>query len=119
MEYNLNDYLSCEILFNKTRTKAWLGQPHLIKKLKATFSDQISRLTSYVTPGTPAKCVSRPKEGDAVLDDLMATSYRSGVGMLLYLLKHSRIDIGNAVRELTKVFEVSYFGCLQGNVESD
>ena len=102
VEYNLKDYLSCEILFNKTRTKAWLGQPHLIKKLKATFYDQVSRLTNYVTPGTPSKCVHRPKEGDTVLDDLMATSYRSGCGMLLYLLKHSRIDIGNAVRELTK-----------------
>jgi hypothetical protein len=31
------------------------------------------------------------------------TKYRSGVGMLLYLVKHSRPDISNAVRELTKV----------------
>jgi len=35
----------------------------------------------------------------------MATSYRSGVGMLLYLLKHSRIDLENPVRELTKVLK--------------
>jgi len=35
----------------------------------------------------------------------MATSYRSGVGMLLYLLKHSRIDLGNPVGELTKVLK--------------
>jgi len=35
----------------------------------------------------------------------MATSYRSGVGMLLYLLKHSRIDLGNPVRELTTVLK--------------
>jgi hypothetical protein len=28
--------------------------------------------------------------------------YRSGVGMLLYLVKHSRPDIANAVRELSK-----------------
>jgi len=35
----------------------------------------------------------------------MATSYRSGVGMLLYLLKHSRIDLGNPTRELTKVLK--------------
>jgi len=42
---------------------------------------------------------------DPVLDEEMATSYRSGVGMLLCLLKHSRIDLGNPVRELTKVLK--------------
>jgi hypothetical protein len=31
--------------------------------------------------------------------------YRSGVGMLLYLVKHSRPDIANATRELTKVLD--------------
>ena len=31
--------------------------------------------------------------------------YRSGTGSLLYLVKHSRIDIANAVRELSKVMD--------------
>ena len=30
------------------------------------------------------------------------TLYRSGVGMLLYLVKHTRPDIANGVRELSK-----------------
>jgi len=54
VENDLTDYLSCEILFNKSRTKAWLGQPHLIKKLMTLFADKISHLKSYATPGTPA-----------------------------------------------------------------
>jgi hypothetical protein len=29
--------------------------------------------------------------------------YQSGVGMLLYLVKHSRPDIANVVQELSKV----------------
>jgi hypothetical protein len=33
------------------------------------------------------------------------TKYCSGVGLLLYLVKHSRPDISNAERELTKVLE--------------
>jgi hypothetical protein len=33
------------------------------------------------------------------------TKYRSGVCMLLYLVKHSRPDISNAVRKLTKVLD--------------
>jgi len=44
VENDLTDYLSCEILFNKTRTKVWLGQPHLIKKLRTLFADMVSHL---------------------------------------------------------------------------
>ena len=33
------------------------------------------------------------------------TLYRSGIGMLLYLVKHSRPDIANVVRELSKVMD--------------
>jgi hypothetical protein len=35
------------------------------------------------------------------------TIYRSGVGMLMYLVKHSRPDLSNAVRELTKILDVA------------
>ena len=34
IEGDLRDYLSCEIKFNKDCLKAWIGQPHLIKKLE-------------------------------------------------------------------------------------
>ena len=37
------------------------------------------------------------------LNDAMLTKYRSGVGMLLYLVKFSRPDLSNCVRELSKV----------------
>jgi len=105
VENDLTDYLSCDILFDKSRTKAWLGQPHLITKLRTPFTDKMSHLKSYATPDTPGQTISRPKEGDPVLDEEMATSYQSGVGMLLCLLKHSRSDLGNPVRELTKVLK--------------
>ena len=31
--------------------------------------------------------------------------FRSGVGMLLFLVKHSRPDIANGVRELSKLMD--------------
>ena len=34
VEDNLTDYLSCRVIFDKTREMAWLGQPHLINNLK-------------------------------------------------------------------------------------
>lgn len=74
----------------------------MIKKLQSHFGTLVKGLQTYKTPGTPGQGVRRPREGDEVLDSKMQSLYRSGVGMLLFLLKHSRIDIGNAVRELTK-----------------
>ena len=47
----------------------------------------------------------RPEKDDPILTLGEQTKYRSGVGMLLYLIKHSRPDISNAVRELTKVLD--------------
>jgi hypothetical protein len=47
----------------------------------------------------------RPQEGDPRISIEDQSIYRSGVGMLLYLIKHSRPDLSNAVRELTKVLD--------------
>ena len=104
-EESTNDYLSCEVKFNEEGTKAWLGQPHLIKKLEKTFGDQVSSLKNYKTPGTPGASIVRPKEDDEVLPAEKQFVFQSGTGMLLYLVKHSRPDISNAVRELTKVMD--------------
>ena len=41
VENDLHDYLSCEVVFNNDKTKAWLGQPHLIKRLEKLFTEFI------------------------------------------------------------------------------
>ena len=104
-EESLGDYLSCEVKFNKDLSKAWLGQPHMIKKIEQTFGDEVSKLGTYKTPGTPGFSIIRPKGDDITVSAEMQSRYRSGVGMLLFLVKHSRPDISNAVRELTKCMD--------------
>ena len=102
IEEELNDYLSCEIIQQGNR-KAWIGQPHMVRKIIKTFEEECQGMQTYKTPGTPGFQVVSPKEGDPVLEDEFQSRYRTGVGMLMYLIKHSRPDIANAVRELTKV----------------
>jgi len=102
VEDELTDYLSCEIRFDKTKRKAWLGQPHLIKRMEKKFGAMVQSRQTYRTPGTPGLGIIRPKEGETTISEEEQTLYRSGVGMLLYLVKHSRPDIANAVRELSK-----------------
>jgi hypothetical protein len=105
VEHSMEDYLSCQVLFSKDGSKAWLGQPHMIKKIVKTFEDDVKGLKVFKTPGTPGYIVPRPQEDDPVVSDDLQARYRSSVGMLLYLVKHSRPDISNAVRELTKCMD--------------
>ena len=102
-EDKLKDYLSCEIITDKTGKKAWIGQPHMVKKIIKEFQDECKGMQVYQTPGTPSSQIVSPKDEDPILDDDAQKRYRTGVGMLMYCIKHSRPDIANAVRELTKV----------------
>jgi histone deacetylase 1/2 len=110
IEDNLNNYLSCEIVVSEDRKRAWLGQPHLISNLEKKFGEETQMLHAYVTPGTPGLYQLREKDESLMLPMEQRERYRSGVGMLLYLVKHSRPDIANAVRELSKVLDCSTKG---------
>jgi len=105
MEESMGDYLSCEVKFNEDKTRAWLGQPHMIKKIETAFGEKVSRLREYLTPGTPGFGVVRPKDDSERISSEMQSEYMSGFGMFLYLVKYSRPDIANAVRELTKCMD--------------
>ena len=105
VEFSMEDYLSCHVLFDKSGEKAWLGQPHMVKKIVSTFGDEVKGMRSFLTPGMPGTSVVRPKVESEQVSPEMQTRYRSGVGMLLYLVKHSRPEIANAVRELTRCMD--------------
>ena len=89
VEDEINDYLSCKIQFSEDGTKAWIGQPHLIAKMAKTFNKEIKNLKVFATPGTPSFHIARPEEKDEVSTKEKQLKYRTGVGMLLFLVKHS------------------------------
>ena len=96
IQHNLADYLGCEFHMNKERTRGWLGQPSIIKSLEQKFGEKAMKERLSLTPGTP-RLTARRIENHEI--------YRSGVGTLLYLTKHSRPDICNPVRELSKTMD--------------
>ena len=53
----------------------------------------------------PGQGLVRPKPDEETLNKEEQTLFRSGTGMLLYLLKHSRPDIANAVRQLSTALD--------------
>jgi hypothetical protein len=77
-------------------------QPHLIKNLEMKFGAKIMNLSNHGTPGIPRFVIVRPSENVDKIDPDLQARYRSGVGMLLFLIKYLRPDLANVVRELSK-----------------
>jgi Reverse transcriptase (RNA-dependent DNA polymerase) len=90
-EFNTKDYMSCEILFNSKENCSWLGQPHQVKKIVTTYEDLLKGCQSYKTPGTPNCGIVPPGKDDPKVLDADQSIYRSVVGSLLHLIKHSAL----------------------------
>ena len=98
---SLEDYLGVQIVQSDDGKKAWLGQKTIIKNLEKQFGERVAKKKMTVTPGTPG-FIGGKVDDISKVDEKTQSMYRSGVGTLLYLTKHSRPDITNPVRELSK-----------------
>ena len=86
-------------------SKAWLSQPYLISNIKRKFGDQVKGLRKFPTPDTPGLNQTRKEKPKLRASAEKHAQYPLGVGILLYLVKQSRPDIANCVRELSKVLD--------------
>ena len=103
VEENLMDYLSCKVERDDKNRILWISQPHLLERLEKSCGEQVKNMKKFTTPGAPGRQIFIAQEGDNdILNDEEQTRYRSIVGMILFLVKHSRPDLANAVRELSK-----------------
>ena len=105
IQHNLADYLGCEFHMNKVKTRGWLGQPSIVKSLEQKFGERAMKERLSLTPGTPRFTARRLVNLEDKVSFEEHETYRSGVGTLLYLTKHSRPDICNPVRELSKTMD--------------
>jgi hypothetical protein len=101
----MEHFVGCHIIENSRHDTIWINQPKLIKNLEESFGKLIQTERIYKTPAAPKSVVMRPAKEDKLIEFEDQHKYRSAVGMLMYLVKHSRPDIANAVRELTKVLD--------------
>ena len=108
-EGNMEEYVGCSV-YRKNNGSIVMHQPHLLKKIGREFGEELEDVRTYATPAVNGDTVIRMKDDDKEeisLNPTKQTKYRSGVGMLLYLVKFSRPDISNSVRELSKVMDRS------------
>jgi len=95
----LQEYVGCKIDYN--REEGWLRftQPVLVQ----SFVDEFG-ITDVKAPKTPAPAgqVLRKAEEKDCMKGESQTNYRKGVGKLLHLMKWSRPEIMNSVRDLSR-----------------
>ena len=98
---SLEDYLGVQIEESDDGKKVWLGQPTIIKSLEKQFGERVAKEKMIITQGPPG-FIGGMVDDISKVDEKTQSMYRSGVGTLLYVTKHSRPDITNPVRELSK-----------------
>ena len=101
-EGTMEEFVGCKVLRPKPG-RGLFYQDDLIKKIEDHFGTEAKKMRKYKTPAGPGDRIVRPTIEDTKISLKDQTKFRSGVGMLLYLVKFSRPDICNAVRELSKV----------------
>ena len=110
----LKEYVGCKIdrfdMEGKPTIK--ITQPVLIQ----SFADEFGLDPTCHTPSTPAapgSMLMKPSE-DQLVDGDMQTKYRSGVGKMLHLMRWSRPETQNAVRDLSRFMS----GAAQSHVKA-
>jgi hypothetical protein len=93
----LIEYVGCKVYINREQTYIRLTQPVMIQ----SFTDEFDLPeASPVTPA-PAGDMLQPGDTDRLSNDEQRM-YRSGTGKLLHMMRWSRNDILNRVRELSR-----------------
>ena len=97
----MEEHVGCEVK-RTGKHKLFMCQSNLINNLDRIFGDKVKGLTFRETPAGTGFTVTICQIPDQLVSLDEQRSYRSVVGILLYLVKFSRPDISNAVRELLK-----------------
>ena len=105
IQHTLANYLGCEFHVNKERTRGWLGQPSIIQSREQKFGERAMKERLSLTHGTPRFTARRLENPEDKVNPKDHETYRSGLGTLLYLTKHSIPDICNPVRELSNTMD--------------
>ena len=82
-----------------------LRQDEILDRLEKYFGSSVENVRHYKTPMGPQYSIICPKEDSDKVESIEQKKYQSGVGILNYLVKHTRPDLANTVRELSEVLD--------------
>ncbi|KAL7579260.1 hypothetical protein ACA910_011419 [Epithemia clementina (nom. ined.)] len=97
----LKEYLGAKIDISRKEGVVKITQSVLLRSFRNEFTYRHYEDEEYPElPAAPGQVLTALVDDDC-LDESRQSTYRTGVGKLLYLVKWSRPEIGNAVRELS------------------
>jgi hypothetical protein len=96
------EYVGCKLHIDRDNRTMKFTQPVLIQSFEDEF---ILPKYNYKVPGEPHKVLQKCEEGHA-LNHKKHALYRKGVGKLLHLMRWSRPEIYNPVRETSRRMSV-------------
>jgi hypothetical protein len=102
LERSIQDFLGCEIICENGCLS--IGQERIVDKLK-NLNKNLNESVKWTTPSAPNFFVVRSRSKAEMIPTEKQKDFRSIIGTLLYLVKLSRPDIANPVRELSKVMD--------------
>ena len=98
-----DEYVGCKIDIDRDNGTMKLTQPVLLQ----SYVDEFELPTyEYETPGEPGKVLTKVEDGQGVCQSVQ-TKFRSGVGKLLHMMRWSRPEIWNAVREVSRRMSIA------------
>src|SRR5688572_6811902 len=105
---DLQEYVGCKVEHDKEKKVMKLTQPVMIQ----SFQDEFEIETDGMKPRTPAVPgeVLQTSDDRNVMTQGEQKKYRSGLGKLLHMMRWTRPDIMNAVRETSKFMTKGHKG---------
>jgi hypothetical protein len=94
----LTEYIGCKVERGDGYLR--LTQPVLLQSFEDEFD--IPNMKIPNTPAVPGQVLRSAASETALMDSQMQSKFRSGTGKLLHLMKWSRPDVLNSVRELSR-----------------
>jgi hypothetical protein len=95
----LKEYAGCKVDYDREAETMKLTQPVMTQSFQDEF--KLPEGKSLNTPAIPGTVMSEEEVINQV-DDKIQSTYRSGVGKLLHMMRWTRPEIMNSVRELSK-----------------
>jgi hypothetical protein len=102
---NMDEYVGCKLDRNFEERSMRITQPVLLQSYNDEF-DLTAEKQNPITPAEPGQILIPCEEKDGLKDELQS-QYRKGVGKMLHMMRWSRPEVLNAVRELSRFMKVA------------